>query len=115
MKRADRGQSPVPFDRYDRIRQNLNHGEIAMIRRQDQQPPNEFFVNPIQQGHPFLRNLALVGLGAGIGALGYHYHKPLVKLGQRFINYGLDKFHNLFQPNNSTATTQQQIGNREAF
>ena len=114
MKRVDRGQSPVPFDRYDRIRQNLNNGEVAMIRRQDQ-PPNNLFINPIQQGHPFLRNLGLVGLGAGIGVLGYRYHRPAMKLGQKFINYATDKFHHLFQPNNSTATTQQQIGNREAF
>ena len=121
MIRANRGVSPISVDNYGKIRNQLKPGERAYIQRQNE-IVDEFFVNPIgpqprpQNNHPILRNMGLVGLGAGIGALGYRYHKPLMKLGAKVINYGVDKFHHLFQSNNSTDTNSSEpIGNRAAF
>ena len=117
MMRANRGVSPIPTHRFNRVKRHLAPGEMVEIRQRNEVAPEEFFVNPLgpnnrQNNHPYLRNIGLVGLGAGLGIVGYHYHKPLMKLGQKVINYGLDKFHHLFPSNNSTST---QIGNREGF
>lgn len=124
MMRVNRGVSPISFHRYNRIKNHLAPGEIVEVRQRNEVAPEEFFANPLgpnirpPNNHPILRNMGLVGLGAGIGALGYRYHKPLMKLGQKVFNYGLDKFHHLFQSNNSTDTdssTTTQIGNRAGF
>ena len=106
MKRRERGTSPMPFERYDKLANVLDPGENVMIIPQAQ--PQVF--RPLQ---PFLRNLGLVGLGAGLGIAGYHYRHPLMKLGQKALHYTIDKFHNLFAPINETNTTQ--TNNRVAF
>ena len=60
---------------------------------------------PITPQHHYLRNALFgAGLAGGLGAM-YRYRQPLLKLGQRVINYGLDKFHNLFGSTNSTNST----------
>ena len=102
--RIGRSLSPIPFDRYQNIQQNLRDGEYAVIH---QAPPHNALVPYQPPQHHYLRNALIggVGLGAGIGAM-YHYREPLMKLGQRAFNYARDKFHNLFQPSNNTATNQ---------
>ena len=104
MARRYRGTSPIPIDRYNNIRQNMGDNDKFMII-QPQVPgepvPRGFFQNP------YVRAVGLVGLGAGLGALGYH-RAALKKLGQKVINYSTDKFHHLFRSNNETNTTQTQ-------
>ena len=97
-RRAQRGTTPIDFDRFDKLKANLADNEYMVLNRIP--PPN-----PAQ--HHYFRN-ALIGLGLGAGAgLGYRFRQPLLKLGQQAYNYGLDKFHNLFgSTNNSTATNQ---------
>ena len=99
--RRDRGTSPMPFDRFNRMKIYIEPGENVRIIPQPQPPAF---------GHirPWLRNLGLIGLGA----LGYRYYKPILKLGQKAINYASDKFHHLFTPTNETT---EQLGNRAAF
>lgn len=113
--RRERAYSPMPFNRYDVIKNNLVDGETATIHRINEHQPEEFYARPIgpqQNNNPWLRNIGLVGLGAGLGALGYRYHKPMMKLGKKAINYAMDKFHHLFTPTNETIP---QIENRQAF
>ena len=89
---VDRETSPMPFERFDKVKGSLNPGEYAVVHQ------NAPYVPPTHH----LRNaLLLGGLGAGIGAA-YHYRAPLMKLGQKVINYATDKFHNLFTPTNTT-------------
>ena len=64
---------------------------------------------PQAQGHPFLRRLGYLGLIGGLGAAGYRYRDTIKKLGQKAINYATDKFHNLFNPPNSTQSENRQI------
>ena len=120
---ADRGNSPIDFNRFSKIKKHLKKGEIAQINRRHQAPPYEYHAQPIgpapaplppQPNHPFARNLGIAGLGAGVGIAAYHYRKPLLKLGQKVINYAADKFHHLFNPTNETEATHQ-INNRAAF
>ena len=96
-RRASRGTTPIDFDKYEKMRNHLADNEYMVMHRI--QPPN-----PVQ--HHNFRN-ALIGLGlAGAGAAAaYHFRKPLLKLGQKAYNYGLDKFHNLFGSTNSTNPT----------
>ena len=90
QRRDQRGTSPITPDQFNNILANLNNGQYAVIH---QMPP----VNnqpPPPPSH-LMRNLGIIGgLGAGIGAL-YRYRQPLMKLGQKAINYVSDKFHNL--------------------
>ena len=93
-RRTERGTSPMPFDRYDNFRANLNENEYGVINRI---PP------PAPPQHHFFRNaLRIGGLGLGIGAL-YKYREPLLKLGHGAYNYARDKFHNLLAPTNQTS------------
>ena len=117
--RREKAYSPIPDKRFGEIMKHLKDGEYATVHRRNDRQGEEFHAQPIgpqprpqQVGHPFLRNLGLVGLGAGLGALGYRYHEPILKLGQKVINYTTDKFHHLFNPPNNTTT---QINNRAAF
>ena len=97
--KLNRETSPMPFERYDKIRAGMNPGEYVVMNKYQTQ-------NPV--AHPanyFFRNAMLLGgLDAGIGAL-YRYRQPLMKLGQKAINYVSDKFHNLYKPTNETAIT----------
>ena len=119
--RRERSYSPIPNARFEQIMKQLKDGEYATIHRRGERPPDEVFAQPIgpqpappqNVGHPFLRNLGLVGLGAGLGGVLTYYRKPLMKLGKKVINYPIDKFHQWIHPTNETATPQ--IGNRQAF
>ena len=95
-RRASRGTTPINFERFDKLKTNLADDEYMVLNRI---PP------PIPPQHHYLRN-ALIGAGfaGGLGTM-YRYRQPLLKLGQRVINYGLDKFHNLFASTNSTNST----------
>ena len=98
-RRNERGTSPIPFNQYDNIITGLNDGQYAVV---NQLPPQNA-VNQYQAPNHLMRNLGIIGgLGAGIGAL-YRYRQPLMKLGQKAINYVSDKFHNLYKPTNETA------------
>lgn len=98
---VDRETSPMPFERFDKVKASLNPGEYTVVHRNG--PP---YVPPTHH----LRNaLLLGGLGAGIGAA-YHYRAPLMKLGQKVVNYATDKFHHLFTPTN-TATNETVVSN----
>ena len=101
-RRVGREVSPIPFDRYQNIQQNLRDGEYAVIH---QAPPHNALVPYQPPQHHYLRNALIGGVGLGLtGAAIYRYRKPLMKLGQRVYNYGLDKFHNLFgSTTNSTS------------
>ena len=100
-KQVSRGTSPVPFEKYDAIKAGLNDGQYAVV---NQLPPHNA-LNQYQPPNHFLRNLGIIGgLGAGIGAA-MRYRQPLMKLGQKAINYVSDKFHNLYNPTNETAIT----------
>ena len=92
--RVQRGTTPIDFERFDGLKNQLKDNEFMVLNRF--QPPPQ---------HHYLRNALIggAGLGAGLGAL-YHYREPLMKLGQRAINYATDKFHNLFPSNNTTHT-----------
>ena len=103
VNRVNRGYSPIPFDRYEVIKSGLKPGEYVVM---NQLPPQNALA-PYQPPHHYFRNaLMLGGLGAGLGAI-YHFRNPIMKLGQKAINYATDKFHNLFsstQSANKTAT-----------
>jgi len=89
-----RGTSPVPFKQYDNIISNLNPGEYISVHQAKTPPVN----------HRRLRNaLILGGLGLAGGAI-YKFNQPLLRLGHQGYNYVKDKFHNLFQSNNTTHT-----------
>ena len=100
IPKLNRDTSPMPFERYDKIRAGLNPGEYVVMNKYQAQNP----VAPPAQHHFFRNAMLLGGLGAGIGAL-YRYCQPLMKLGQKAINYVSDKFHNLYKPTNETAIT----------
>ena len=104
-RRYYRGTSPMPTDKYDNIRQNMRDNDKYIVLHP--QVPGE----PVQRGffhNPYVRALGLVGIGAALGAAGYHYRQPFLKLGQKFLNYSVDKFHHLFNPVNETNSTQSQ-------
>ncbi len=91
-KRVDRGLSPIPFDRFEAVKAGLNNGEYAIVNKM----PPQNALKPYQPQHHYFRNaLLLGGLGAGLGAM-YRFRNPIMKLGQKAINYASDKFHNLF-------------------
>ena len=133
-RRAMRGTSPVPNQRYDQMIQNMPNRFVVLQPQVPGQPvpPNQNlqFQNqepldipppppPQPAGHPFLRRAGLIGLGAGLGYLGYKY-RPLTKLGQKLFNYTTDKFHYLFNPINETNSTDSsnssnQTTNRNIF
>ena len=95
-RRAHRGTTPIDFDRFDKLRDNLGDNEYMVLNRI--LPPN-----PAQ--HHYFRN-ALIGLGLGLGGGAmYRYRNALMRLGQKAHNYGLDKFHNLFNLTNKTVNT----------
>ena len=97
-RRADREASPMPFERYENIKNSLKNGEYAVIH---QLPPQNALVQYRPQ-HRRLRNaLIMGGLGAAAGAA-YRFQQPLMKLGAQAYNYTRDKFHNLFQPADNT-------------
>lgn len=109
MPRRERGTSPMPFDKYDQVLNALNNRENIVLIPQ---------VQPQRIRHipPFLRNLGLVGLGAGLGIAGYHLRHPLMKLGQKALNYTTDKFHRLFAPVNETnSSVPTQLAVRDGF
>lgn len=66
-------------------------------------PPQNALLRHQPQHHYFRNALMLGGLGAGLGAM-YHFRNPIMKLGQKAVNYATDKFHNLFS---STKTTNE--------
>ena len=95
----NRGTSPIPFKKFDKVIGNLNNGEYMTAH---QLPAAD---RPIYQRNHLRR--ALLGGLLGLGSyLAYQFREPLVKLGHAAYNYGMDKFHNLSffkQPANSTA------------
>ena len=108
--KVSRQTSPMPTKHYNNIIKNMGNNKYVVIGPQLNQQP----------GHPFLRAAGIIGLGAGLGALGYRYRQPLKKLGQKVINYTTDKFHHLFNPINETNTTNttnatNQTNNRVSF
>lgn len=120
VSHRSREASPVPPDGYANLRKNMGNYKYVILGPplppNQQQQPNQlqiqnqepFDIQPQPIGHPFLRRAGLVGLGAGLGYLGYKY-RPLTKLGQKLVNYTSDKFHHLFNPpniTNQTATNQ---------
>ena len=92
--RIERGTSPIPFKKFDKLIDGLNQGEYMTIHNMPKAPGNP---------HRRLRNaLILGGLGAAAGAM-YKFHQPLMKLGHQAYNYAMNKFHNLYaQPTNAT-------------
>ena len=107
MKRTIRGTSPIDFGHYDRIKEGLSNGQFAVV---NQLPPQNALA-PYQPPTYHLRNaLLLGGLGAGIGAM-YRYRTPLLKLGQKAVNYVSDKFHNLYKPTNESIPLTQNPHN----
>ena len=113
MKRVERrfrGTSPINTEQFGNIRNLLNDNQRIQLM-----PQNNGEIAPpgFRPNHPWLHNLGLVGLGGGLAAL-YGYRRPLMKMGQKFINYATDKFHHLFHTTNST-NSSQPIGNRAAF
>ena len=88
-----RGSSPISKDKYDNIKQYLEPNEYVSIHK---------FGNRPQTTNHFRRNLGRIVLGTlGLGAL-YAFRNPIMRLGKAAINYGFDKFHNLFQSTNQT-------------
>jgi len=110
--RRSRESSPVPPDGYEKLRKNMGNYKYVILgpplppnEQPEQQNQDGIEIQPQQPaGHPFLRRAGLVGLGAGLGYLGFKY-RPLTKLGQKLVNYTSDKFHHLFNPPNETNTT----------
>ena len=92
VRRASREASPIPVAQYNQLMKALKPGQYVVIQNL---PGN-------QPQHHLMRNLLTIGgIGGGLAGL-YHYRQPIMKLGQRVINYTTDKFHNLFQSNNTT-------------
>ena len=94
----------MPEKQYNNIIQNMgadNNFTVMQPQAPGQPVPRGFFQNP------YVRALGYVGLGAGLSA-GYHYRDTIKKLGQKAINYTTDKFHHLFNPPNSTNSTQSE-------
>ena len=91
----NRETSPMPLKQVKKLINGLNQGEYARLGQLPNRPINN---------HRRLRNaLILGGLGA-LSGVGYRFQQPLMKLGTQAYNYAKDKFHNLFQPANTTAT-----------
>lgn len=130
ISRRSREASPLPLDEFGNIRKHMGNYKYVILG--PQLPPNQipeqqnqlqiqnqeqFDIQPQPAGHPFLRRAGLIGLGAGLGYLGYKY-RPLTKLGQKLVNYTSDKFHHLFNPINETNTnssSSNQTVNRGVF
>ena len=135
VSRRSREASPVPVGEYENIRKHMGNYKYVILG--PPLPPNQIpeqqnqlqiqnqdgiDIQPQPAGHPFLRRAGLIGLGAGLGYLGYKY-RPLTKLGQKLVNYTSDKFHHLFNPINETNTTDltnssnssNQTTNRASF
>ena len=93
--RNERGTSPVNVKQFKKIMGNLNSGQFTTLHQLPDRPMN---------ARHYVRRAIIGGLLGLGGGLGYYFRQPLLKLGQKAYNYGLDKFHNLFQSNNTSSS-----------